>query len=342
MKKKTAKTKKDVACKPESNAQACGNFSALTPDIIVPVVEKALGRPLLGFTHPLNSYINRVYELMAADRERIIVKFYRPGRWSKQALQDEHDFVIDCSKDEIPVVAPLPLKNGKTVGEAEGIFFAVYPKRLGRVWEQTCEDDWKRLGRVVARAHVVGSRRAAKHRLQLHPEETTASDIAQLLDGGHIPSRYQKPFADISSQLLDHIMPMFDDAEYIRIHGDCHSKNILHRPDEGLLLIDFDDMVMGPPVQDLWMLLPGHVLESGAELELMIKGYREFRDFEESSIRLIEPLRSMRMLYFLDWISRQRQDPNFNVNFPNWSNDSFWADQVRELNQQFVNVMQSQ
>lgn len=333
MAKKNTSKKKSTA-----SPKTCGDFTVLTPDVIVPKVEKALGRPLLGFTHPLNSYINRVYELMAADRERIIVKFYRPGRWPKEAIQDEHDFVIECEHDEIPVVAPVLLKNKTTVGEVDGVFFAVYPKRLGRIWEQTCDDDWKRLGRVVARAHVVGSRKVAKHRLQLHPEETTQSDIAQLIDGGTIPPRYQKPFEDICSQLLEEIMPMFDDAEYIRIHGDCHAKNILHRPDEGLLLIDFDDMVMGPPVQDLWMLLPGHVMDSGRELDLMIKGYREFRDFEEQSVELIEPLRAMRMLYFLDWISRQREDPCFATNFPNWTSDSFWADQLRELNEQYLNI----
>ncbi len=333
--------KKSKPAAKKTKTGACGNFTALTPDIIVPEVEKALGRHLLGFTHPLNSYINRVYELMAADRERLIVKFYRPGRWSDKAILDEHDFVMECAKDEIPVVAPLPLKNKKTVANVKGIFFAVYPKRLGRVWEQTSDDDWKRLGRVVARAHVVGSRKPANHRLRMHPDETTESDITQLVDGGHVPEKYRKHFADISSQLLEMILPVFDDTEYIRIHGDCHAKNILHRPDEGLLLIDFDDMVMGPPVQDLWMLLPGHVLDSQRELELMIKGYKEFRDFDEDSTRLIEPLRAMRMLYFLDWISRQREDPNFAVNFPNWSNDSFWADQIRELNQQFMNIKQS-
>ena len=137
---------------------------------------------------------------------------------------------------------------------------------------------------------------------------------------------------------MELILPLFDDFEYIRIHGDCHSKNILHRPDEGLLLIDFDDMLMGPPVQDMWMLLPGHVLDSQIELDLMIKGYNEFREFDDRSKVLIEPLRAMRMLYFLDWISRQKEDPCFNANFPNWSNDSFWSDHVRELNQQFQNI----
>jgi Ser/Thr protein kinase RdoA (MazF antagonist) len=340
MTKTTASGKKPATNdqRPATSNRSCGNFTALTPDVIVSAVEKATGRTLAGFTHPLNSYINRVYELQTADRERIIAKFYRPGRWTKKAILDEHDFVMECEGEEIPVVAPSKLKDGKTVGEVDGIFFAVYPKRHGRIWEQTCEDDWKRLGRVIARAHIVGSRKEAKHRMQLHPEETTAVDIDQLIDGGHVPQRYRESFSSVTSQLMELILPLFDDFEYIRVHGDCHSKNILHRPDEGLLLIDFDDMLMGPPVQDMWMLLPGHVLDSQIELDLMIKGYNEFREFDDRSKVLIEPLRAMRMLYFLDWISRQKEDPCFSANFPNWSNDSFWSDHVKELNQQFQNI----
>ena len=317
--------------------QTLGDFTGLTPDIIVSGVEDATGIALAGFTHPLNSYINRVYELQTSQRERIIAKFYRPGRWSKNAILDEHDFVIECDKQEIPVVAPMKLKDGSTIGEIEGIFFAVYPKRLGRIWEPNSDDDWKRLGRVIARTHLAGSIKMSKHRLRLHPAKTTATDISQLIESGHVPSRYDKSFSEVSNGILKFILPLFKDCESIRIHGDCHSRNILHRPDEGLLLIDFDDMINGPPVQDMWMLLPpGRASESEIELGLMLKGYCEFRDFDRKSTILIEPLRAMRMLYFLDWISRQKNDPSFNVNFPDWSKESFWAVQTKELDQQFM------
>ena len=37
-----------------------------------------------------------------------------------------------------------------------------------------------------------------------------------------------------------------------RIHGDCHSGNILWR-DETAHFVDLDDCVMGPAIQDVWM-----------------------------------------------------------------------------------------
>lgn len=316
--------------------QTVGDFTGLTPDIIVSGVEDATGTPLAGFAHPLNSYINRVYELQTMERERIIAKFYRPGRWTKNAILDEHDFVLECVKEEIPVVAPVELKNGSTIGEIEGIFFAVYPKKLGRIWEPNSDDDWKRLGRVIARTHLAGGIKVSKHRLRLHPAETTATDISQIIECGHIPNRYLKSFSDIANSILKFIIPLFNDCEFIRIHGDCHPRNILHRPDEGLILIDFDDMINGTPVQDMWMLLPpGRASESENELELMLRGYCEFRDFDKKSPILIEPLRAMRMLYFLDWIGRQKNDSSFKINFPDWSNESFWATQTKELDNQF-------
>ena len=324
---------------PHALSQSVGDFTGLTPDIIVSVIEDATGMELLGFTHPLNSYINRVYELQTSAADRIIAKFYRPGRWSKSAILDEHSFVFECENEEIPVVAPLVLKSGTSLGEANGIFFAVYPRRHGRIWEQNCDEDWMRLGMVVARAHLVGAEKDAENRVCLHPGETTIQNVEQLIDGEHVHPSFRKSFEEISARLMDSIFPLFDGCEYIRIHGDCHSKNILHRPGEGLLLIDFDDMVMGPPVQDLWMLLPGNVSESQNELGLILKGYREFRDFDKKSIVLIEPLRAMRMLYFLDWISRQKNDSSFNHNFPNWTNASFWSEEVRELHIQLEKIL---
>ena len=57
---------------------------------------------------------------------------------------------------------------------------------------------------------------------------------------------------------FDAIAPLFDGIDTHRIHGDCHRGNIIDRPGTGLALIDFDDMVRGPCVQDLWLVVPGN------------------------------------------------------------------------------------
>ena len=151
-------------------------------------------------------------------------------------------------------MAPLPLCHGDTLGKTDdGIFFAVYPKRAGREFELNGEEEWRRLGSLVARVHNVGASTPANARIMQHPQESTAQNVAWLLDGDYLPPRYRSQFETLCRRLLRRIIPLFNDIEYIRIHADLHRGNIMERPGEGLLIIDFDDMMVGPPVQDLWL-----------------------------------------------------------------------------------------
>lgn len=314
--------------------QECPDFDRLTPDVMLDAVEEGTGRRMSGLANPLNSYINRVYEVATAEGERFIAKFYRPGRWSRQAVQDEHDFVLACAREEIPVVPPLTLEGGATIGEAEGILFSVYEKKRGRELEALTEEDWRRLGRVVARLHVVGSQTDAQDRVRLHPEHSTRQDVADLVDAGLVTSMYGQQFADVTAEILGLITPLFEEDEAIRIHGDCHCGNLLERPGEGILVIDFDDMATGPPVQDLWMLLPDHANAARREINLILEGYEDFREFDDASLRLIEPLRAMRILYFLAWCGRQIHDSRFEHSFPSWGTDAFWRKEISDLREQ--------
>jgi Ser/Thr protein kinase RdoA (MazF antagonist) len=140
-------------------------------------------------------------------------------------------------------------------------------------------------------------------------------------------------------QFIEASAPLFDGLERIRIHGDCHRGNILDRLEQGLLLIDFDDMAMGPPVQDLWLLLPDRATKSSHEIGLFLSGYERFRKFDRAGLRCIEPLRAMRMIYFLSWCSRQVGDFQFKRNFPDWGNDTFWQREINDLREQVGFVM---
>ena len=312
----------------------CGDFTALTPDVILDAVEQALNVRLVGLAHPHRSYINRVYEVQTVDGRRFIAKFYRPGRWTYETLLEEHGFVIDCAAEEIPVAAPLRLADGGTLSTAEGIWFAVFDKRWGREFEAVCEEDWRRLGRLLGRMHVVGARRTCSHRVVLHPLHSVARDLADLRAGGWVTPSECEAFFDVASRLLDRITPMFAEVSLQRIHGDCHWQNILERPGEGLMLIDFDDMVSGPPIQDLWMLLPDRLRQSRREIDLILEGYEMFREFDDRTFCLIEPLRAMRMLYFLAWCGRQLADPNYRLKFPEWGTAAFWRRQTGDLMRQ--------
>jgi Ser/Thr protein kinase RdoA (MazF antagonist) len=311
------------------------NFDNLTPDVMIDAVECALDCPMLGLAAPLPSYINRVYEFETSERQRVVAKFYRPGRWKREAIEAEHRFVADCAADDIPVISPLTLPNGKTLAETDdGIIFTVFPKRFGREVEINDDEAWRRIGMVVARMHLAGARAEAPERLLLDPRATTANQMRYLLDGHHVSPIYHDEFERIVSEILEIIDPLFEDIEYIRIHADLHRANILERPDEGLMIIDFDDMMEGPPIQDLWLLLPEHLHKSRRELDLILDGYSQLRDFEFETIRLVEPLRAMRIIYFLSWCSTQMNDYKFQHNFPDWGNDAFWRREISDLQHQ--------
>jgi Ser/Thr protein kinase RdoA (MazF antagonist) len=309
------------------------SFDHVTPDFILASVEAATGLRLSSVLFALPSYINRVYEVRTVDGTKLIAKFYRPGRWNRDAIVDEHRFVQDCADAEIPVVPANPLKSGTTIEEHGGIFLSAFAKRAGRQLEITDDNDWQRLGSLVGRMHLCGEKKQALHRITINPKNSTFDDINHLVKNV-VPERFKEQYKTAAMRLIESSAPLFAGAECIRIHGDCHRGNILNRLEEGLLLIDFDDMAMGPPVQDLWLLLPDRAEKSKLEIDLFLQGYERFRRFDRQSLRCIEPLRAMRMIYFLGWCSRQIDDAQFKKHFPDWGNDPFWQKEINDLREQ--------
>lgn len=306
-------------------------FDNLTPDKVIRCAEESMGKKITGYLHSLPSYINRVYEIESSDGDRYIIKFYRPDRWTLDGILDEHDFIQDCFEEEIPVVPPLILSGGGTLSEDDGIYYAIFNKKSGRLIELNSDEDWIRLGAIVGRMHRAGILYDAENRVTLHPQKTTREDIDYLLENDLIPEPYKTDFIRLTDALLNMITPHFENVPLQRIHGDCHAGNILERPGDGLMLIDFDDMVVGPVVHDLWLLLPGYYRDCLKEVDLLIEGYSQFSAFNPAQLTLIEPLRAMRMIYFTAWCGTQVDDYKFRKNFPDWGTKGFWEKEISDL-----------
>ncbi len=317
-------------------------FDLLTPHVVQEAVESAYGLALDGTLSAYPSYVNRVYGLVAEDSTAYVAKFYRPGRWSEEALLEEHRFVLDCAEAELPVAAPLKDRDGATLacvtaedGQEEETFdFALYLRKGGRSFDAESDQDWVRLGGLVGRLHAVGARRQAAHRLVCAPTASTAGFLEELQSAGVVPAKQAAEFYGLAREALSGIAPRFEGLALQRIHGDCHRGNILDRPGEGLLLIDFDDMMRAPAVQDLWLLLPDRARSARRELELILAGYEAFHPFERATLRLIEPLRLMRLLYYLAWSARQRDDLRFRQLNPGWGSEAFWIKEIEDLRDQ--------
>lgn len=322
-------------------AKGTGSFESLSPDAALGAVERAYGLSLDGTIDSYPSYVNRVYGLRSDDGGRYVAKFYRPGRWTSEGILDEHRFLLDCAEAEIPVIAPLPGANGQTLhsvsvpagqdGERErAYFFTLFPRSGGRAFEPETEEDLVRLGSILGRCHAVGARRDAVGRAACEPG-LTASFVSELLEGDLVHPDCRDDFSAICRETLDSITPLFAGIPKGRIHGDCHRANILVRPGEGLVLIDFDDMMSGPAVQDLWLILPGYAADSQREIGLLLEGYEQFAPFDRATLGLIEPLRFMRLIYFLAWRARQRSDYWFRQSFPDWGTEAFWITETEDL-----------
>ncbi|MFC1808755.1 serine/threonine protein kinase [Candidatus Omnitrophota bacterium] len=310
------------------------HFHFLTPDVIIKIAEEELQARVTNLCRPYKSYINRVYELEQEDGTGIVIKFYRPGRWSQQALQDEHDFLLELKDAEIPVIAPLRLKDDTTLGTYEDTFFAIFPKKGGRNCDEFTSAQWLELGRLIGRVHAVGAQRMPKDRITLTPDKATRDHVDFIVKGNFIPKELSQPFTDITHQLIDMIQPLFTDRPLLRIHGDCYFANIIYRPEESFYLIDLDDMAIGTPIHDVWMLLPGYVRDSRRELNLFIKGYQTFRDFDRSDLKLVEPLRAMRYIHFTAWCAHQVADGGFAALAPEWGTKTYWQTEINDLKEQ--------
>ena len=332
--------------------EALADFSHLGPDMVLNLVESALGRRASNVCRPLGSYINRVYDIQMDDGTWVVAKFHRPGRWSRAALQDEMDFVSELAAEEIPVIAPMPGPDGNLLHEQHGMFYAVYPKRGGRALEEPTPEQWLELGRLLARLHAIGSRRAPRDRVVLGPETSTRGQLDTILRCPFPSPGVRRAYEQAANAIVERIAPLFAGIERVRIHGDCHRANILRRPGpvsadgfaearEPFFLIDFDDMAVGPPVQDCWMILPGHVKDSRTELALLLEGYETFRDFDRATLQLIEPLRAMRMIHFTAWCARQRMDGGFARLAPDWGTAAYWMQEVRDLERQLREIEDS-
>lgn len=296
-------------------------------------VEQA-GQGTTGLCYALNSLENRVYEVELADNSRVVAKFYRPGRWSKETILDEHRLLAALTEMEIPVCAPCAFPNGQTLStDSNGIHFAVFPRTGGRSPDELTVDEMTQLGRLVARIHNVSASLKLQHRFPLSPETYGLDCLKTLTDGEFIAHSVRQAYSDAVNTLVSLTTPMWSGLETFAIHADCHKGNLL-RGREGWFFLDFDDMAMGPAVQDMWLLLPARAADCPQDVEAFITGYEQFRPFPRVSLKLIEGLRGLRYVRYAAWIASRWEDPSFQRAFPDWGNEVYWQRQLNDLYEQ--------
>ena len=311
-------------------------FQTLHPDTIMDALFEQGIRVDSGLT-PLNSYENRVYQFQDEERQRFVVKFYRPQRWSAEQIQEEHQFAHDLLDDDVPVAAPRKFNN-QTLLTHQGFYYAVFPSLGGRQFEADNIDQMEWVARYLGRIHQTGRKKPFVARPTIGVQEYLIEPRQVFETSALIPNALKDNFLTATDKLIDAVKACWrDDITTLRLHGDCHAGNILWR--DGPLFVDLDDARMGPAVQDLWMLLNGDKAEQRMQLETIIEAYEEFIPFNSDEIALIEPLRAMRFVYYLAWLIRRWEDPAFPRNFPWLTGEDYWRNQISTFTEQ-VKVLQ--
>jgi Ser/Thr protein kinase RdoA (MazF antagonist) len=309
-------------------------YNRLTPDVIIAAVE-ALGHVSDRRILALNSYENRVYQVGIEQAQPLVVKFYRPDRWPDAAIQEEHGFALELAASEVPVVPPI-VHEGRTLFVYEGFRYSLFERRGGRWPELGSRTEREWMGRFLGRIHLIGRRQRFRHRSRIDIERLGDDSRDYLLDEGWIPSHLEAAYDSLTADLLEAIRNSFAIAGTtadLRLHGDCHRGNVLWT-DAGPHFVDLDDCLMGPAIQDLWMLLSGTRAEMGEQLAHLLEGYSHFATFDHSELILIESLRTLRMIHYSAWLARRWSDPAFPAAFPWFIEPRYWENQVLALREQ--------
>jgi Ser/Thr protein kinase RdoA (MazF antagonist) len=311
-------------------------YDNLSPDLVISAVE-SVGYLSDARFFALNSYENRVYQVGIEESSPLIVKFYRPQRWSDAQILEEHAFTQQLNELELPVIAPLSDVNGQTLHYFGGYRFALFPRMGGQAPESSDLDQLHRLGRLLGRLHQAGQSHAFLHRPRIDITSFFDEPVRFLLQQGFIPNHWRERIETLLEKLRPGLQAQLEgitESTWIRCHGDCHPGNILWNRDSGPWFVDFDDCRSAPAVQDLWMLLCGSRMHQQSQLSELLDGYQEFADFDLSQLHLIEALRTLRIVHYAGWLAKRWDDPAFPRSFPWFNTDHYWQQWLGQLTEQ--------
>ncbi|WP_372367676.1 phosphotransferase [Candidatus Uabimicrobium sp. HlEnr_7] len=270
----------------------------------------------------------------------VVVKFYRPGRWSIHALRDELQFLEDLRDANVPFVRPIG--DIGTWRDIHYLVFEAVPKPYNVDPEILDEDAVRTMVHLVAQIHDVGAKRPAMARPQFEAYNMCYGCFEVICRAGFIPKSLHKRYTHAIEQIVSQI-ENFGHIPIQRIHGDSYSGNALWRAD-GPIFLDLDDFQMGPVAMDIPLLSFPWRLNSlpksmdrrerrNIQHQLVLDLYREVRPFPKKFEALIPLIRGCRNIVFDAWFSTRWNEPGFRKHYEddNITNPDWWQDSIEEL-----------
>ncbi len=361
---------------------ASDHFAKLDAELILSAAEST-GLRSTGRFQQLNSMENRVYAVEIEDSSQprgvgqVIIKFYRPQRWTPDMLISEHALLRLLAEENIetPKLVPIVQKSfihplahtlrsklrgdlsssfptSATLGFIGGFSFAVWQKIYGRVPLELEEKDLLSIGRTIARMHNLFERHIDTEHF-IRPRFTldmyVHSPLSHLTSWNKVPRQFQQGLFGLIEQIGRGLEWLPHADVFIPVHGDLHRLNLVQMTDGGQFwFVDFDDCQMGLAMQDLWplastcgIIVPSHledVSPSSYALGLLTEGYRDFRALPNDWEIFVEPLRTLKMIHYLGWIAGRWTDPFFRQTFSFFEDVDYWEKTYFDLSDQYQSL----
>lgn len=272
--------------------------------------------------------------------ERVIIKFFRPGRWSLEALEEEVLFLEDLKEADVAFVRSV---GGVRIWN--GVYYIIYERVNAAEFKSRKildEKSVRQMVHLVARIHEVGAKRGASARAQFDPCGVFEGCFEVIKKNGFLPRSLEQRYLEASKKIAG----KFDAIGEItvqRIHGDTYSDNIIWN-DSGPTFMDLDDFQIGPVAIDIrllsfpWRL--GTLPESMSKREsriiqhnMVLDMYREVARIPEESEKLFPLLGAYRDIQFDAWFSARWKEPGFAENYEDddITTIDWWKDSIEGL-----------
>jgi Ser/Thr protein kinase RdoA (MazF antagonist) len=284
---------------------------------------------------PFESAENRVFGF--GDR---IIKFYRPGRWSIEAIREEVEFLKDLA--EANLATSRVLGDVKTYKGIHYLEFAMVKAPFNESPEILNEENVKDMAHLMAKIHEVGAKRITKHRPEFDPGGMAYGCFEVIKQAGYLPKDLEKSYESILKNLINRLEE-FKGIPVQRIHADSSVGNIVWSSGKPIFL-DFDDFQLAPKAMDLRLLSSSWRLDSlpenmdnierrSIQQELVLKYYREVSDFPQSWEKIFSLLSAYRDIQFDAWFSSHWDEPGFAKNYEDddISKSIWWKEDIEYL-----------
>lgn len=269
---------------------------------------------------------NTMFQIRADDGERYVLRIYSDEETTLRENQAELFWLDAIIRDtDLKVTEPVPRRDGDYITivtvpgvpeERRCVLFKWIP---GQTVENFLSPEiYLDLGRTMARLHehaitlkpIPTNIRPKKwDKVFYYPDEPVVYNASAY---GHLfPPERIELIDNVIAQADDLFAKLFsDESEQILIHADLHFWNVLLYHSE-LYMLDFEDVLLGYPVQDIAVTLSyGREREGYQEWKAAFKqGYCRVRKWPAENQRIFETLIAARSVNYINYVARIDPSP---------------------------------